>query len=84
MYLPDTIWKKRKQGFIINLREFEEQDIKKYTDHYLSRKRLQESGLLNVEFAQRCIDQFYNGNDRMGPVMYTFLIFELWRERFNM
>jgi asparagine synthase (glutamine-hydrolysing) len=81
-HIPSTIWDRRKQGFIMNLNEFGLDFLRTVTDRYLHRSRLAESGFFNVDFARKCIEGYYEGNERMGPVLYTLLVFELWRDAF--
>ena len=81
-YLPPEIWDRPKQGFNINFNEFGMDALRSLTDRYLNRKRIAETGLIDTDLAVRCVDEYYGGNARMGPLLWTLLVFEVWRDRF--
>jgi asparagine synthase (glutamine-hydrolysing) len=81
--IPIDLINRPKRGFIVDFVEFGTADLKSLTDKYLSRKRLNETGLINADFAVKCVEDYYNGNLVMGPKLWVLLIFELWRERFS-
>ena len=82
-YVPPEIWKGRKQGFIVDLKQFGVKPLRELTDYYLDGSRLDEAGLFNSGFVLKCVNDYYAGVERMGPIVFTFLMFEIWRDTFN-
>lgn len=80
-YLPDRLINRPKRGFRINYNEFGVKTLRDLTDEYLTHKSLAETGLLNVGFALECVDGYYRGNSRMGPLLWNLLVFEIWRKK---
>jgi hypothetical protein len=72
-----------KRGFIMDFVEFGVDKTRALTDRYLTRKRLNETGLFNAEFALKCVDDYYRGDTNMGPKLWTLLMFEMWREKLS-
>jgi asparagine synthase (glutamine-hydrolysing) len=82
-YVPREMMQRPKRGFIVDFVEFGETDIKRLTDRYLTRKRLDETGLLNADYGVQCVQNYFAGDKTMGPKMWVLLMFEMWRERFG-
>jgi asparagine synthase (glutamine-hydrolysing) len=82
-YLPAQLIYRPKRGFIIDFVEFGVDSLKHLTDRYLTRRRLEERGLINADYALRCVEQYYQGNRNLGPKVWTLLVFEAWREAFG-
>jgi asparagine synthase (glutamine-hydrolysing) len=81
-YLPDRLWLHRKMGFTMNLNELGLDAVRGLSDRYLSPSRVSETGLLNTGAVDDCVRGYFAGDVRMGPLVYTFLVFEMWREQF--
>jgi len=80
---PREMIDRPKRGFMMDFKELGEGTIKHLADQYLTKKRLNETGLINADFALKCVDDYFKGDSNMGPKMWTLLIFELWREKFS-
>jgi asparagine synthase (glutamine-hydrolysing) len=78
--VPPRLLDRPKRGFIIDFVEFGVETTRALTDRYLTRKRLNETGLFNADFALRCVEDYYHGDRNMGPKLWTLLMFEIWRE----
>lgn len=81
--IPRHVLERPKRGFVMDFVEFGIEPIRSLTDKYLNRKRLSETGLVNPDFAIKCVEDFYRGDTNMGPKLWTLLMFELWREKFS-
>ena len=82
-YVPRELLERPKHGVLINYNEFGLDILRDLTNKYLSRKRLDETGLVNADYALRCVEGYYRGDLRMGPLLWTLLVFELWRDKFS-
>jgi len=80
-YVPRELLERPKQGFIINYNEFGLQTLRDLTGAYLTRERLDQTGLINADFALKCVENYYKGDSRMGPLLWTLLVFEMWRDK---
>ena len=56
------------------------QTLQELTNEYLTKKALVETGLLDADFAMECVDNYYKGDSRMGPLLWNLLVFEIWRK----
>ncbi|MFC1799049.1 asparagine synthetase B family protein [Thermodesulfobacteriota bacterium] len=79
--LPHMV-KRPKRGFIIDFAEFGLQHLRNLTDTYLTRKRVSETGLFNTQSVLTLVNDYFNGNRKLGPKLWTFLMFEMWRETY--
>lgn len=82
-YVPKKILDHPKRGFVMDFAEFGAAPLRALTDKYLSKKRLDETGIVNTNFALKCVEDYYKGDTNMGPKLWTLLIFEMWRDRFS-
>jgi len=80
---PPKLLNRPKRGFIFDFKDFGLEMLKSLTDKYLTTERLSETGLMNAEFALRCVEEYFKGNTSLGPKIWTLLIFELWRDKFS-
>lgn len=83
-YIPRKIMERPKHGFIINYSEFGLESLRSLTDTYLNKKRLKAADLYDAEYAVQVVDRYYNGDKRMGPLLWTLLVFEIWRDQFSL
>jgi asparagine synthase (glutamine-hydrolysing) len=80
-YIPPEITARRKRGFLFDFADLGPEPLRKLTERYLSRKRLGESDLFDAGYAAQCVRDYFSGDLRMGPLLWTLLVFEIWRER---
>ena len=73
-----------KRGFRIDYSEFGADTLRGLTDEYVNKKTLSETGYLNVPFALKCVDDYFKGDIRMGPLLWALLVFEMWRKQYSM
>jgi asparagine synthase (glutamine-hydrolysing) len=81
--IPRKLLERPKRGFIMDFVEFGVDRTRALTDRYLTRRRLDETGLFDTEFALECVNNYYRGDTNMGPKLWTLLMFEMWRERLS-
>lgn len=82
-YVPPEVFAGPKRGFIFDIREFDPARLRSLTDTYLNPARIQDAGLLDPGFVRTCTEGYLRGDDRMGPAVWSLLVFEMWRERFG-
>ena len=82
-YVPPEVFAGPKRGFIFDIREFAPARLRGLTDRYLDRARIAEAGMLDPDFVQKCTRSYLQGDDRMGPAVWSLLVFEMWRDRFG-
>lgn len=80
-YIPKEIMDRPKMGFGVPLFEWFKDELKEYFMTYLSRERLNESGLFNVEYAIKLRDSYLAGEQANINKLWYLLVFEMWRER---
>ena len=78
-YVPEKMLSRPKRGFVMDFVEFGMAPLRSLTDKYLNRKRLDETGMVNTDFALKCVEDYYKGDTNMGPKLWTLLMFEMWR-----
>lgn len=81
-HVPKRLFERPKRGFIINYNEFGLDLLRELTGTYLTRARLDETGLINTAYALECVERYYRGDLRMGPYLWTLLTFEIWRDAY--
>jgi len=40
--------------------------------------------IYNSDYAMECVEQYCAGNKVLGPKVWTMLVFESWRDAFNL
>ncbi|MFA5062563.1 MAG: asparagine synthase-related protein [Candidatus Omnitrophota bacterium] len=82
-YVPKKMLDRPKRGFVVDFAEFGMAPLRALTDKYLSKKRLDETGIINTSFALQCVEDYYRGDTSMGPKLWTLLVFGMWCDRFQ-
>ncbi len=81
--LPDQILDRPKQGFAAPVAEWLRGPLKELMTDLLSSTRLKRQGLLNTVEVERLVQEHLNGSRDHRKKLWTLLVFQLWREKWN-
>jgi asparagine synthase (glutamine-hydrolysing) len=82
-YLPERLFQRPKRGFSLPFDQHVLREMEDLIKIYLSPKRLEREGIFNPNCVKREIASFKNGNMFSGKRLWTLLVFEVWRETYN-
>jgi len=82
-YVPKALIERPKVGFQIPLYEWLRDDLKEKLNFYLSKNRLLETGIYNVDEVLNIKEQLYLGKNINLSVLWFILMFEMWREKWE-
>jgi asparagine synthase (glutamine-hydrolysing) len=77
-FLPDSIVKKRKQGFVGPLALWLRRDLKDYTMEILSEENLKRHGLFNYQTVQQILSEHMTLRRKHETLIWSMLVFERW------
>lgn len=80
--LPLSIVKQKKQGFQIPLGRWLIEEIKELMFDYLNPHTINSEGLINYNYLQKIIKQHLNKTKNYSDLLFTILVWEMWREKF--
>jgi asparagine synthase (glutamine-hydrolysing) len=82
-YLPAEILQRKKKGFNMPVAKWFKGELRGLVEDTFSEERIRSGGIFNpTEIRQLVTDHFSGKRDNRKP-LWTLLIFELWRERWN-
>lgn len=79
--LPTNIVYRAKKGFGLPVSEWLTKDLRPLLEEYLNRERLVREGLFNPAYVERLIHEHTTRRVDHRKLLWTLLMFELWRER---
>ena len=82
-YIPKKLIERTKSGFQVPLYEWLKNDLKEEIDYYLSKEKLLESGIYNVNAIINIKKQFYIGENINLSFLWFILMFEMWKEEWE-
>lgn len=80
-YLPESLMHRPKMGFAIPLTKWFREDLKYLFEEHLSASSLNKHGLINAERLQKELNAYYAGNDFRFSLLWSFLMFQLWYDK---
>lgn len=80
--LPESVLKKKKQGFAIPLAEWFRTSLRDMIEDVISSQAFRERGIFDRAAVRRCIDAHVLGEADYGEQLWLVLSFELWANRF--
>ena len=83
-YVPKTLYERPKAGFQVPLFEWLKTDLRPLLDQYLNYERLDNAGLFNARLVQQTLTEYYAGNYININEIWFILVFEMWRERWQL
>jgi len=78
--LPESIFTHQKTGFSIPLGDWFKRELKLLIMETLSKKRIEEIGILSYPFIEKIISQHMTGKRNYKRLIWMILIFQLWYE----
>jgi asparagine synthase (glutamine-hydrolysing) len=80
-YVPETYYNRKKQGFSIPLVKWLKTELKYLVDENLSKKAIEEFGILNYEYVKILKENYYSGkSDYLYNRIWNLLILQIWLE----
>lgn len=80
-YLPKEMMDRPKMGFGVPIFEWFKDELKGYLVTYLSKDRLEKSGIFNASKVIELRDRYLSGADVNINQIWFLLMFEMWREK---
>jgi len=82
-YIPKKLIERPKVGFQVPLYEWLRNDLKEELDFYLSQERLTKSNIYKVDAILNIKKQLYAGKNINLSFLWFVLMFEMWREKWE-
>jgi asparagine synthase (glutamine-hydrolysing) len=80
--LPEGITKRPKEGFVLPIFNWIEEQLEGYCRDTLSKGRLERHGLFNWEMISGILDDYYKGNRGNAAKIWNLMMFQVWWERY--
>jgi len=80
--LPPFVTRRGKKGFGVPVAEWLKGRLRPLARDLLSPERIRQAGLFNTDYVQRLQDEHEKGVANHRKLLWTLLMFELWRESF--
>lgn len=80
--LPESVLKKKKQGFAIPLAEWFRTSLRSMIEDVVSSQTFRERGIFDVETVRKCLGAHVLGEADHSEQLWQILTFELWAKRF--
>jgi len=81
--IPQKIIDRPKKGFGIPISKWIKKELYGLVEETLSKHRISQGGLFNYSYIRQALKQHLDGKKDNRKLIWTLLIFELWRERFT-
>lgn len=82
-HIPKALIERPKSGFQVPLYEWLRDDLREQLDRYLSYENLRDSGIYNVDAVLQIKAHLYQGKSINLSLLWFILMFEMWRERWE-
>ena len=82
-YVPKDLIERPKSGFQVPLYEWLQDDLREELEFYLSREKLTQSGIYNVDKVLEIKEHLYLGKNINLSLLWFILMFEMWREEWK-
>ena len=82
-YVPKSLLDRPKMGFAIPLATWLANDLRDLVETHLSKKVIEEQGLLNWEYIDKIKTSFYNGKKEYDTKLWYILMFQMWFEKWG-
>ncbi len=80
-HVPRGLVDRPKQGFGVPIHSWFKNELKDLYEYYLSKERLEESGLFDALYVRRMLQDYYAGKPVNAGKFWLLLSFEMWREK---
>jgi len=79
-FLPEDILQRKKQGFMVPLAKWFQNELKGFTLDLLSEERIKKRGYFRPDFIRWVLDQHYDGRQNFTDQIYALISLELWHQ----
>lgn len=80
-YVPKELMDRPKMGFGVPVFTWLRNELKYYTDEYMSEKDFKKHGLFKIEAVQIILQRFFKGDKNFDALFWYLLIFQMWYKR---
>ncbi len=81
--LPEKIIYRRKEGFSIPIKNWLKTDLKDLMMEYLSSERIKNAGVLNPDYVNKLITEHLSNKENHAHRLWSFILFNIWIEKFG-
>ncbi len=81
--LPSQILKRPKKGFDIPLTPWLRYHLKPLIDNYLSKKKIEDTGLFHYSFVKGLIDGHLSRKKNYRQLLWPLLVYQMWHEKYG-
>jgi len=82
-YVPQELIERPKQGFAIPIDQWLRGPLKHLGEEFLDQQRLEDQGIFNAARVNRLWTKHQSGYHDRGPFLWTFLMFQLWWQKYE-
>ncbi|MFA6467194.1 MAG: asparagine synthase (glutamine-hydrolyzing) [Patescibacteria group bacterium] len=79
--LPDNIINRQKKGFGMPIADWLTSDLKPLAQQLLNAEKIKQEGLFNHQYIDQLLEQHFERKQDNRKLIWTLMIFELWREK---
>lgn len=79
-FVPQNMFDRPKMGFAIPLHDMIRGPLAEWTQHHLSKERLEKTAVFDVKSTRELLDQHLNGNNKINS-LWPILSFQSWHEQ---
>jgi asparagine synthase (glutamine-hydrolysing) len=80
-YVPKEIMERPKMGFGVPVFDWLRNDLKYYTDEFMSEAAFAKHGLFNQNAVNHIMHQFFKGDRNYNSLFWYLLMFQLWYKK---
>ncbi|MBC8555873.1 MAG: asparagine synthase (glutamine-hydrolyzing) [Candidatus Brocadiales bacterium] len=80
--LPEEILQRKKQGFMVPMSKWFQNELKDFTMDLLSEERIRKRGYFRPDFIKLLLRQHYRGKQDFTDQIYALISLELWHQVF--
>jgi asparagine synthase (glutamine-hydrolysing) len=81
-WLPNEVITGPKKGFTLPLAHWLRNQLKEKVEYYLNERYIKEQGIFQTDIYDKIAKPFYKGENQDCWKIWTFLMFQLWYEKF--
>ena len=82
-YVPRELVERPKMGFGVPIADWLRKELRELLDDYLSPVRLKQEGLLNPTVVSQIMNEHMEGTKNHQHQLWTLLMWEMWREKWD-
>lgn len=80
--LPEGITRRPKEGFVLPVFEWMENELRDYCKELLSEDRMRRHDLLNIDAVKGIVDSYFAGNKGNAGKVWNLMMFQVWWEAY--